>query len=128
MESSEVLNVLTALAKHGRLETYRVLLRAGQAGLTKTELMSCTHTTAGAVTQSVKVLKTAGLLEMVPEGRIVGMSPTRTGGDFHCRALSSPVLDMVQTLGDEIVSASCDHATIIRPPDRDTSSLSASAA
>lgn len=128
MESSGVLSVLTALAKHGRLETFRLLVRAGDDGLLKSDLLARTKATAGAVTLNLKMLQAAGLVQIVPESRVLGTNASHTGGDFRCRALASPVLDMLHTLVEEIEAAPPPHPAMRRTPDLNAPRPIASAA
>jgi ArsR family transcriptional regulator len=71
MERTSALKSLAALSQGTRLDVYRLLVQAGDEGLTAGELATRTGVSAPALSFHAKELAAAGLIRSRPEGRFV---------------------------------------------------------
>lgn len=71
METTSAVNALSALAHEGRLEVFRLLVRAGQDGLPAGEIARATGTLPSTLSANLGILSHAGLIRSRREGRSV---------------------------------------------------------
>jgi DNA-binding transcriptional ArsR family regulator len=71
MESTLAINRLSALAQPGRLGVFRLLVRAGPAGLPAGEIASRLGTAPNTLSAQLTILSQVGLISGTREGRII---------------------------------------------------------
>jgi len=71
MESPSAVAALSALAHPGRLEVFRLLVRAGPAGLAAGDIARATGSLANTLSANLNVLAGAGLVASRREGRSI---------------------------------------------------------
>src|SRR5580692_3314062 len=71
MEPQSAVSALSALAHAGRLEVFRLLVRAGPAGLAAGEIARATGSLANTLSTNLNVLAGAGLVASRREGRSI---------------------------------------------------------
>src|SRR5215469_3540521 len=71
MESRSAVGALSALAHPGRLEVFRLLVRAGPDGMAAGEIARATGSLANTLSANLNVLAGAGLVSSRREGRSV---------------------------------------------------------
>ena len=71
MEISEAVSALSALAHQGRLEIFRLLVRAGKPGLPAGEIARATGSLPNTLSANLNVLSHAGLVRSRREGRSI---------------------------------------------------------
>jgi DNA-binding transcriptional ArsR family regulator len=71
MDKLQALTALTALGQGTRLEVFRLLVRAGEAGVPAGEIASSLGTVQNTTSAHLKVLDHAGLIRAERDGRIV---------------------------------------------------------
>ncbi len=69
MEMIDAVAALSALAHPGRLEVFRLLVRAGGPGLAAGEIARATGTLPNTLSASLNILSAAGLIESRRDGR-----------------------------------------------------------
>jgi ArsR family transcriptional regulator, arsenate/arsenite/antimonite-responsive transcriptional repressor len=71
MEAPTAVTALSALAHPGRLEVFRLLVRAGPAGVAAGEIARATGSLANTLSANLNVLAGAGLVTSRREGRSI---------------------------------------------------------
>jgi len=71
LESQTAVAALSALAHPGRLEVFRLLVRAGPEGMAAGEIARVTGSLANTMSASLSILATAGLVSSRREGRSI---------------------------------------------------------
>jgi DNA-binding transcriptional ArsR family regulator len=71
MESQSAVSALSALAHPGRLEVFRLLVRAGPDGMTAGDIARATDSLANTLSTNLNVLAGAGLARSRREGRSI---------------------------------------------------------
>ncbi|HEX2561689.1 metalloregulator ArsR/SmtB family transcription factor [Phenylobacterium sp.] len=71
METSSAVSALSALAHPGRLEVYRLLVRAGDAGMAAGEVARATGSLPNTLSANLNILSGAGLVRSRREGRSI---------------------------------------------------------
>ena len=71
MESKAAVSALAALAHPGRLEIFRLLVRAGPPGVAAGEIARLTGTLPNTLSASLNILSAAGLVSARREGRSI---------------------------------------------------------
>jgi DNA-binding transcriptional ArsR family regulator len=71
MEIKSALDCLSALAQEHRLHLYRLLVQAGDAGLSVGELAQATGLPGATLTNHLNILRRAGLVEDERRGRVI---------------------------------------------------------
>ncbi len=71
METTTAVSALSALAHPSRLEVFRLLVRAGPAGLAAGEIARATGSLANTLSANLNVLASAGLVSSRREGRSI---------------------------------------------------------
>lgn len=71
MKSNEAVNALSALAHDSRLAAYRLLVQAGDEGLTVGEIGARLKVPGATLTSHLNVLRNAGLVHDEREGRVI---------------------------------------------------------
>jgi ArsR family transcriptional regulator len=71
MESSSAVEALSALAHRGRLEIFRLLVRAGPAGVAAGEISRLTGALPNTLSANLNILSRAGLIDSRREGRSI---------------------------------------------------------
>lgn len=71
MKSSEAVSALSALAHDSRLAAYRLLVQTGDEGLAVGEIGECLKLPGATLTNHLNVLRHAGLVRDVREGRSI---------------------------------------------------------
>jgi DNA-binding transcriptional ArsR family regulator len=71
MESSEAANVLSALAHPGRLDVFRLLVKAGPQGLSAGDVARATGSLPNTLSANLALLASAGLVASRREGRSI---------------------------------------------------------
>ena len=71
MESSAAIAALSALAHPGRLEVFRLLVRAGPAGVAAGDIARATGSLANTLSANLNVLAGAGLVTSRRDGRSI---------------------------------------------------------
>ena len=71
METTTASNALSALAHPGRLEVFRLLVRAGPGGMAAGEIARATGSLANTLSANLNVLAGAGLVSSRREGRSI---------------------------------------------------------
>jgi DNA-binding transcriptional ArsR family regulator len=71
METTTATQALSALAHPGRLEVFRLLVRAGPAGVAAGEIARATGSLANTLSANLNVLAGAGLVTARREGRSI---------------------------------------------------------
>ena len=71
MEQSPAIQALSALAHPGRLEAFRLLVRAGAEGLPAGEIARATGSLANTLSANLNILSGAGLVRSRREGRSI---------------------------------------------------------
>ena len=71
MESQTAIRVLSALAHPGRLDVFRLLVRAGPEGIPAGEIARATGSLANTLSANLNVLSGAGLVRSRREGRSI---------------------------------------------------------
>ena len=71
MESQSAVTALSALAHSGRLEVFRLLVRAGPEGIAAGEIARATGSLANTLSANLNVLAGAGLITSRREGRSI---------------------------------------------------------
>ncbi len=71
MESSEALSALSALAHPLRMDAFRLLVRAGDAGLPAGEIARRLGAPANTASSALSLLRAAGLIRRAREGRVI---------------------------------------------------------
>lgn len=71
MESSAAVTALSALAHEGRLEVFRLLVRAGDAGMAAGDIARTTGVRPNTLSSNLNILSVAGLVTSRREGRSI---------------------------------------------------------
>lgn len=71
MEQSSAITALSALAHPGRLEAFRLLVRAGEAGLAAGDIARQTGSLPNTLSANLNILSGAGLVASRREGRSI---------------------------------------------------------
>lgn len=71
MESTDAIRSLSALAQDSRLAVFRLLVRAGPAGMAAGDIARAAQSPANTLSAQLALLTTAGLLRQRREGRSV---------------------------------------------------------
>lgn len=71
MEQSSAINGLSALAHPGRLQTFRLLVKAGPDGLPAGEIARATGSLANTLSANLNILSTSGLVSSQRHGRSI---------------------------------------------------------
>src|SRR5512138_2552897 len=71
MEMTSAITALGALAHAGRLEVFRLLVRAGEAGLAAGEIARATGSLPNTLSTNLNILAAAGLVASRREGRSI---------------------------------------------------------
>lgn len=71
METSSAVAALSALAHPGRLEVYRLLIKAGDPGLAAGEIARTTGSLPNTLSANLNILSGAGLVRSRREGRSI---------------------------------------------------------
>ena len=71
MESTDAVSARAALAHPGRLETFRLLVRAGPAGLAAGAIARATGSPASTLSTNLGILAGAGLIASQRDGRSI---------------------------------------------------------
>jgi DNA-binding transcriptional ArsR family regulator len=71
MNADKAVDALSALAHPGRLETFRLLVKAGPDGLAAGEIARATGSLANTLSTNLAVLAAAGLVSSRREGRSI---------------------------------------------------------
>ncbi|WP_309607256.1 helix-turn-helix domain-containing protein [Phenylobacterium sp.] len=71
MEPQTAVSALSALAHPGRLEVFRLLVRAGEAGLAAGEIARATGSLANTLSTNLGILAAAGLVTSARNGRSI---------------------------------------------------------
>lgn len=71
METLNAVGALSALAHQGRLEVFRLLVRAGPEGMAAGEIARATDTLANTLSASLNILSNAGLVASRRDGRSI---------------------------------------------------------
>ncbi|MFC3079994.1 ArsR/SmtB family transcription factor [Phenylobacterium terrae] len=71
METSSAVAALSALAHPGRLEVYRLLVRAGDPGMAAGEIARATGSLPNTLSANLNILSGAGLVRSRREGRSI---------------------------------------------------------
>ena len=71
METPNAVVALSALAHPGRLETFRLLVRAGPAGMAAGDIARATGSLANTLSANLNLLSGAGLVSSRREGRSI---------------------------------------------------------
>lgn len=71
MEAQEAVNALSALAHSGRLEIFRLLVRAGAEGLAAGDIARATGSRPNTLSANLNILSGAGLIASRREGRSI---------------------------------------------------------
>jgi DNA-binding transcriptional ArsR family regulator len=71
MEMNDAVHALSALAHEGRLKAFRLLVKAGKAGMPSGEIARTLGVPANTLSNSLTVLANAGLVESRREGKLV---------------------------------------------------------
>jgi DNA-binding transcriptional ArsR family regulator len=71
MESQAAIGALSALAHPGRLEVFRLLVRAGPSGMAAGDIARATGSLANTLSANLNVLAGAGLVTSHREGRSI---------------------------------------------------------
>jgi ArsR family transcriptional regulator, arsenate/arsenite/antimonite-responsive transcriptional repressor len=71
METSSAVAALSALAHPGRLEVYRLLVRAGDPGMAAGEIARATGSLSNTLSANLNILSGAGLVRSRREGRSI---------------------------------------------------------
>lgn len=71
METSNAVAALSALAHPGRLEIYRLLVKAGEPGMPAGEIARATGSLPNTLSANLNILSGAGLLRSRREGRSI---------------------------------------------------------
>jgi DNA-binding transcriptional ArsR family regulator len=71
MEIENAINGLGALAHRGRLEVFRLLVRAGRSGIAAGEIATATRSPPSTLSTNLSVLRDAGLVASRREGRSI---------------------------------------------------------
>lgn len=71
METSNAVATLSALAHPGRLEVYRLLVRAGDPGMAAGEVARATGSLPNTLSANLNILSGAGLVRSRREGRSI---------------------------------------------------------
>ncbi len=79
METKAAIETLSALAHEGRLALFRVLIKAGPAGLAAGRLGEAVGMAPSTLSNNLAVLTRAGLATSVRDGRSIPMPPTMAG-------------------------------------------------
>ena len=79
MESSDALAGLSALAQPLRMEAFRLLVRAGGAGLPAGEVARRLEAPANTISAALGILRGAGLVRREREGRVIRYSADMGG-------------------------------------------------
>jgi DNA-binding transcriptional ArsR family regulator len=112
MESSYALACLAALAQEHRLNLYRLLVQAGDAGLSVGELGQATGIPGATLTSHLHILRRAGLVSDERRGRVI-----------QCKANYDQMNDLLGYLTENCCagsasSATCQPATACKPARR----------
>ena len=79
MESTAALSALSALAQPLRMEAFRLLVRAGPAGLPAGEVARRLGAPANTVSAALALLRGAGLARSARQGRVIRYSADMAG-------------------------------------------------
>jgi DNA-binding transcriptional ArsR family regulator len=71
METTSAVTALSALAHEGRLEVFRLLVRAGEEGLAAGEIARATGVLPNTLSSNLNILSGAGLVASRREGRSI---------------------------------------------------------
>ena len=71
MDSSSAVDALSALAHRGRLEIFRLLVRAGSAGVAAGEISRLTGALPNTLSANLNILSRAGLIASRRDGRSI---------------------------------------------------------
>lgn len=71
METTSAVTALSALAHEGRLEVFRLLVKAGDPGLPAGEIARATGTRPNTLSSNLNILAGAGLVSSHREGRSI---------------------------------------------------------
>jgi len=71
MESAPAITALSALAHAGRLEVFRLLVRAGPQGMAAGDIARATGSLANTLSTNLGILSVAGLVESRRDGRSI---------------------------------------------------------
>jgi len=71
METASAVTALSALAHQGRLEIFRLLVRAGDPGMAAGEIARATGTLPNTLSSNLNILSAAGLVASRREGRSI---------------------------------------------------------
>lgn len=71
MEKTEALDAFSALSQEGRLDVFRLLVRAGPEGLAAGKVAEAAGRAANTLSAQLNILSQAGLIESRREGRSV---------------------------------------------------------
>jgi ArsR family transcriptional regulator, arsenate/arsenite/antimonite-responsive transcriptional repressor len=71
METSSAVSALSALAHPGRLDVYRLLVRAGEAGMAAGEIARATGSLPNTLSANLNILSGAGLVRSRRDGRSI---------------------------------------------------------
>jgi DNA-binding transcriptional ArsR family regulator len=71
METTTAVSALSALAHPGRLEVFRLLVRAGPTGLAAGEIARATASLANTLSANLNILAAAGLVAARRDGRSI---------------------------------------------------------
>lgn len=71
METSSAVSALSALAHPGRLDVYRLLVRAGEAGMAAGEIARATGSLPNTLSANLNILSGAGLVRSRRDGRLI---------------------------------------------------------
>lgn len=79
MNRDEALDALSALGQETRLETFRLLVRAGSAGLPAGEIAARLETVQNTMSAHLRILSQAGLVRAERDGRSIRYVAEMTG-------------------------------------------------
>lgn len=71
MKSNDALSCLSALAQEHRLNLFRLLVQAGEAGMTVGELAEATGLPGATLTNHLHILRRAGMVGDERQGRVI---------------------------------------------------------
>jgi ArsR family transcriptional regulator, arsenate/arsenite/antimonite-responsive transcriptional repressor len=71
MDAESAITALSALAHSGRLETFRLLVKAGDPGMPAGEIARATGSLANTLSTNLSILSAAGLVRSRREGRSI---------------------------------------------------------
>lgn len=79
MDTATALEALSALSQETRLATFRLLVRAGSAGLAAGEIAAALGVVQNTLSSHLAVLSRAGLVHRFREGRVIRYSADYAG-------------------------------------------------